>query len=117
MSFLYGVFASFPSHFEKEEQACWQKQEKNQPNHQAPMLARVLSAAVNGIEVFPVEVEVNCGWGHTIIVIVGLTEVVQYRLGGRIRPSAPFLTPFSALAARSVKSEDPGMTPARHRHR
>jgi hypothetical protein len=33
------------------------------------MLARVLSAAVNGIEAFPVEVEVNCGWGDTIIVI------------------------------------------------
>jgi hypothetical protein len=27
------------------------------------MLARVLSAAVNGIEAFPVGVEVNCGWG------------------------------------------------------
>jgi hypothetical protein len=26
-----------------------------------PMLARVLSAAVNGIEAFPVEVEVNSG--------------------------------------------------------
>jgi hypothetical protein len=29
--------------------------------HQSPMLARVLSAAVNGIEAFPVEVEVNSG--------------------------------------------------------
>ena len=28
-----------------------------------PMLARVLSAAVNGIEAFPVELEVNSGWG------------------------------------------------------
>jgi magnesium chelatase family protein len=27
------------------------------------MLARVSSAAVNGIEAFPVEVEINCGWG------------------------------------------------------
>jgi hypothetical protein len=27
------------------------------------MLARVLSAAVNGIEAFPVELEVNSGWG------------------------------------------------------
>ena len=35
------------------------------------MLARVLSAAVNGIEAFPVEVEVNSGWGDTIVVIVG----------------------------------------------
>jgi hypothetical protein len=36
------------------------------------MLARVLSAAVNGIEAFPVEVEVNSGWGDTTVVIVGL---------------------------------------------
>ena len=36
-----------------------------------PMLARVLSAAVNGIEAFPVEVEVNSGWGDTIAVMIG----------------------------------------------
>jgi hypothetical protein len=34
------------------------------------MLVRVLSAAVNGIEAFPVEVEVNCGWGDTIVVLI-----------------------------------------------
>jgi hypothetical protein len=34
------------------------------------MLARVLSAAVNGVEAFPVEVEVNSGFGETVIVIV-----------------------------------------------
>lgn len=34
------------------------------------MLARVCPAAVNGIEAFPVEVEVNAGSGETIIVIV-----------------------------------------------
>jgi hypothetical protein len=28
------------------------------------MLARVLSTTVNGVEAFPVEVEVNCGWGR-----------------------------------------------------
>jgi hypothetical protein len=33
------------------------------------MLARVLSAAVNGIEAFPVEVEVNSGWGDTMVMI------------------------------------------------
>jgi magnesium chelatase family protein len=36
------------------------------------MLARVLSAAVNGIEAFPVEVEVNPSWRDTFVVIVGL---------------------------------------------
>ena len=30
--------------------------------HNPFMLARVFTAAVNGIKTFPVEVEVNCGW-------------------------------------------------------
>src|SRR5947199_3255787 len=38
------------------------------------MLAKVCSAAVNGIEAYPVEVEVNAGWGDTVIVIVGLPD-------------------------------------------
>jgi magnesium chelatase family protein len=38
------------------------------------MLARVCSAAVNGIEAFPVEVEVNDGYGDSKIVIVGLPD-------------------------------------------
>jgi magnesium chelatase family protein len=38
------------------------------------MLAKVCSAAVNGIEAYPVEVEVNAGWGDTLIVIVGLPD-------------------------------------------
>src|SRR5437660_12018621 len=39
-----------------------------------PVLARVFSAAVSGIEAYPVEVEVNAGYGDTIIVIVGLPD-------------------------------------------
>src|SRR5438093_136816 len=39
-----------------------------------PMLAKVCSAAVNGIEAYPVEVEVNAGWGDTLVVIVGLPD-------------------------------------------
>ena len=38
------------------------------------MLARVCSAAVNGIEAYPIEVEVSAGYGDTIIVIVGLPD-------------------------------------------
>lgn len=34
------------------------------------MLSRVCSAAVNGIDAFAVEVEVNCGYGETFIAIV-----------------------------------------------
>ena len=33
------------------------------------MLSRVCSAAVNGIEPYPVEVEVNAGYGDSVIVI------------------------------------------------
>ncbi len=36
------------------------------------MLAKVCSAAANGSEAYPVQVEVNAGYGDTIIVIVGL---------------------------------------------
>jgi len=38
------------------------------------MLSRVFSAAVNGIEAYPVEVEVSAGYGETVIVIVGLPD-------------------------------------------
>ena len=38
------------------------------------MLAKVCSAAVNGIEAYPIEVEVNAGYGDTVIVIVGLPD-------------------------------------------
>jgi magnesium chelatase family protein len=38
------------------------------------MLSRVCSAAVNGIEAFPVEVEVNGGYGDFQIVVVGLPD-------------------------------------------
>ena len=34
------------------------------------MLAKVCSAAVNGIEAYPIEVEVNAGYGDTLIVMV-----------------------------------------------
>jgi hypothetical protein len=34
------------------------------------MLAKVCSAAVKGIEAYPVEVEVNVGFGDTLIVII-----------------------------------------------
>src|ERR1043166_8597363 len=38
------------------------------------MLAKVFSAAVNGIEAYPVEVEVNAGYGDTVLVVVGLPD-------------------------------------------
>src|SRR5580698_5956421 len=38
------------------------------------MLSRVYSAAVNGIDAYAVEVEVNCGYGETFIALVGLPD-------------------------------------------
>jgi len=38
------------------------------------MLAKVCSAAVNGIDAYPVEVEVNAGYGDTMIALVGLPD-------------------------------------------
>lgn len=35
------------------------------------MLSKVCSAAVNGIDAYPVEVEVDAGFGDTIAVVVG----------------------------------------------
>ncbi|MBX3747414.1 MAG: YifB family Mg chelatase-like AAA ATPase [Verrucomicrobiae bacterium] len=38
------------------------------------MLAKVRSAAVQGVEAYAIEVEVNVGWGDTQIVVVGLPD-------------------------------------------
>lgn len=38
------------------------------------MLAKVCSAAVNGIEAYPVEVEVNAGYGDTLVILLGLPD-------------------------------------------
>jgi magnesium chelatase family protein len=78
------------------------------------MLARVLSAAVNGIEAFPVEVEVNCGWGDTIIVIVGLPDVAVKESRDRVSTAltnSGFKFPMGRstinLAPADVKKEGP----------
>jgi hypothetical protein len=54
------------------------------------MLDRVLSAAVNGVDAFPVEAAVNSGWGDTVVVIVGLPDmaVTELRSTQAIDPTA-----------------------------
>jgi hypothetical protein len=47
------------------------------------MLAKVCSGAVNGIEVHPVEVEVNAGYGDTIIVTLSCILPASARAGQR----------------------------------
>jgi magnesium chelatase family protein len=78
------------------------------------MLARVLSAAVNGVEAFPVEVEVNCGWGDTVVVIVGLPDVAVKESKDRVSTAltnSGFKFPMGRttvnLAPADVKKEGP----------
>jgi hypothetical protein len=39
------------------------------PEHNEYMLSKVCSAAVSGIDAYPVEVEVNTGYGDSVVVI------------------------------------------------
>jgi magnesium chelatase family protein len=78
------------------------------------MLARVLSAAVNGIEAFPVEVEVNSGWGDTVVVIVGLPDAAVKESRDRVSTAltnSGFKFPMGRttinLAPADVKKEGP----------
>jgi magnesium chelatase family protein len=78
------------------------------------MLARVCSAAVNGIEAFPVEVEVNAGWGDTVIVIVGLPDAAVKESRDRVVTAisnSAFKFPMGRttinLAPADVKKEGP----------
>jgi magnesium chelatase family protein len=78
------------------------------------MLARVFSSAVNGIEAYPIEVEVNAGWGDTLIVIVGLPDAAvkesRDRVGTALYNSG-FKVPMGRttinLAPADVKKEGP----------
>src|SRR6185436_20861542 len=78
------------------------------------MLARVCSAAVNGIEAYPVEVEVNAGWGDTKIVIVGLPDAAVREAQDRVTTAlsnSGFKMPMGRttinLAPADVKKEGP----------
>jgi len=78
------------------------------------MLARVCAAAVNGIEAYPVEVEVNAGWGDTKIVIVGLPDAAVRESQDRVLTAinnSGFKFPMGRttinLAPADVKKEGP----------
>jgi magnesium chelatase family protein len=83
-------------------------------HHNIRMLAKVCSAAVNGIEAYPVEVEVNSGWGDTIIVIVGLPDAAVKESRDRVTTAltnSGFKFPMGRmtinLAPADVKKEGP----------
>ena len=78
------------------------------------MLAKVCSAAVSGIEAYPVEVEVNAGYGDTLIVIVGLPDVAVKESRDRVMTAlinSGFSFTFGRttinLAPADVKKEGP----------
>jgi magnesium chelatase family protein len=78
------------------------------------MLARVCSAAVQGIEAFPVEVEVDSGWGDTNIVIVGLPDAAVKESRDRVTTAlsnSGFKLPMGRttinLAPADVRKEGP----------
>jgi magnesium chelatase family protein len=78
------------------------------------MLSKVCSAAVNGIEAYPVEVEVNVGWGDTLIVIVGLPDAAVKESRDRVTTAlsnSGFKIPMGRttinLAPADVKKEGP----------
>ena len=78
------------------------------------MLSRACSAAVNGIEAYPVEVEVNAGWGETVIVIVGLPDAAVKESRDRVTTALtnsgykfPMGRTTINLAPADVKKEGP----------
>jgi magnesium chelatase family protein len=78
------------------------------------VLARVCSAAVNGIEAYPVEVEVNAGYGDTVLVIVGLPDAAVKESRDRVMTAlsnSGFSFTFGRttinLAPADVKKEGP----------
>ena len=82
--------------------------------HNKAMLAKVCSAAVNGIEAYPVEVEVNAGYGDTLIVIVGLPDAAVKESRDRVMTAlinSGFSFTFGRttinLAPADVKKEGP----------
>ena len=71
------------------------------------MLARVCSAALNGIEAYPVEVEVNAGYGDTLVVIVGLPDAAVKESRDRFPPRSPIPVSNFRWGARPSTSRPP----------
>jgi magnesium chelatase family protein len=78
------------------------------------MLSKVCSAAVNGIEAYPVEVEVNDGFGEMCMVIVGLPDAAVKESRDRVSTAlgnSGFKLPLGRttvnLAPADIKKEGP----------
>jgi magnesium chelatase family protein len=78
------------------------------------MLARVCSAALTGIDAYPIEVEVNAGYGDTLVVIVGLPDAAVKESRDRVSTALtnsgykfPMGKTTINLAPADVKKEGP----------
>ncbi|HYE33013.1 MAG TPA: YifB family Mg chelatase-like AAA ATPase [Methylomirabilota bacterium] len=78
------------------------------------MLARVFSSAIQGIEAHPLEVEVNVGFGDSIIVVVGLPDAAVKESRDRVTTAlinSGFKIPLGKttinLAPADIKKEGP----------
>src|ERR1035437_7556701 len=78
------------------------------------MLSCVFSAAVNGIDAYTVEVEVNCGYGETFIALVGLPDAAVKESKDRVSTALansgykfPMGKTTINLAPADVKKEGP----------
>jgi magnesium chelatase family protein len=78
------------------------------------MLAQVCSAAVNGIDAYAIEVEVNCGYGETFIALVGLPDAAVKESKDRVSTALansgykfPMGKTTINLAPADVKKEGP----------
>ena len=78
------------------------------------MLSKVCSAALSGIEAYPVEVEVNCGYGETFIALVGLPDAAVKESKDRVSTALansgykfPMGKTTINLAPADVKKEGP----------
>ncbi|MES1180690.1 MAG: hypothetical protein ABUL66_02380 [Verrucomicrobiota bacterium] len=71
------------------------------------MLSRVCSAAVNGIDAYAVEVEVNCGYGDTFIALVGLPDTAVKESKDRVSRRSPIPATNFRWARRRSTSRPP----------
>jgi magnesium chelatase family protein len=78
------------------------------------MLSKVCSAAVAGIDAYPIEVEVNAGYGDTLIVVVGLPDAAVKESKDRVSTAltnSAYKFPMGKttinLAPADVKKEGP----------
>jgi magnesium chelatase family protein len=78
------------------------------------MLAKVHSAALLGVEAYPVEIEVNAGWGQPAVIVVGLPDTAVKESRDRVKTAlenSGFKHPMGRttinLAPADIKKEGP----------